>query len=88
VRTTSAKLVQYPGHAEWTELFELPQDRYETNNLVNQPGSRRLHDQLLAEFERQVEATGYHEPALADKPGAAGDAPGAGKDKKKMRQQP
>ena len=35
----------------------------------------------------QVKATGYHEPTFADKPVAAGDAPGAVKDKKKKLHQ-
>ena len=34
VRTDTAKLIKYPGHDEWTELFDLAADPYETKNLV------------------------------------------------------
>src|SRR5262249_10601842 len=34
VRTDTAKLVKYPGHDDWTELFDLKSDPYETKNLV------------------------------------------------------
>ena len=69
VRTASAKLIQYPGHDEWTELFDLAVDPYETNNLINVDSRKKSRDQLQAEFLQQVKATGYHVPAYADKPG-------------------
>ena len=37
VRTETAKLVRYPGHDEWTEVFDLMADPYELKNLVADP---------------------------------------------------
>lgn len=34
VRTTSHKLITYPGHDDWTEVFDLENDPYETRNVV------------------------------------------------------
>lgn len=70
VRTPAAKLIKYPGHEEWTELFDLVNDPYETRNLARDPQHARLRVQMHAEFERQVAATGYHIPSYAEKPGS------------------
>jgi len=40
VRTETAKLIRYPGHDEWTELFDLAADPCETRNLVKDPAGR------------------------------------------------
>jgi arylsulfatase A-like enzyme len=66
VRTTSAKLVKYPGHAEWTEVFDLAVDPYELKNLAADPAATA---KLSAEFDAQVKAVNYAVPANADKPG-------------------
>ncbi len=42
VRTDAAKLIKYPGHDEWTELFDLKNDPYETRNLAHDPASAAL----------------------------------------------
>lgn len=65
VRTTDAKLVSYPGHPEWTEVFDLDADRYELKNLAASPSPT---DQLRAELEIQVNAVNYAVPSGADKP--------------------
>lgn len=83
IRTTTGKLVKYPGHPEWTELFDLPSDRYETKNLIGSTSANELRQQLMKEFDQQVKATGYHEPAGADRPGAADDSKAKSKKKKK-----
>jgi arylsulfatase A-like enzyme len=86
VRTTTAKLIKYPGHDEWTELFDLAQDPYETKNLAGDPKHRELLARLSAEFDAQVKATGYVMPAYADQPGEAPapvEAKKKGKEKKK-----
>jgi arylsulfatase A-like enzyme len=66
VRTTNAKLIEYPGHPEWTEVFDLAADSYETKNLAKDAARQSL---LAAELAAQVKSTGYHVPAHADKPG-------------------
>jgi arylsulfatase A-like enzyme len=66
VRTTSAKLVKYPGHEEWTEMFDLQKDPYEINNIYNDPNHLELRKKLEAEYEQQVAATGYRIPDFAD----------------------
>jgi arylsulfatase A-like enzyme len=48
VRTRTHKLITYPGHDEWTELFDLQNDPYETKNLVS-------HKDLLADLRREFD---------------------------------
>lgn len=79
VRTATAKIIKYPGHDEWTELFDLARDPYEAKNLVNDSQHRDLLARMNAEFDAQVKATGYHIPDYADKPGAVAPAPEAKK---------
>jgi arylsulfatase A-like enzyme len=55
VRTERAKLITYPGHPEWTELFDLAADPYETKNLMNDPAKAKLRRDLEAEFYKQAE---------------------------------
>ena len=82
VRTATAKLIKYPGHDQWTELFELTTDPYETKNLVKDPAHQDLLAKMNAEFDRAAKAADFRIPDYADKPG---DAPArkAGKGKKK-----
>jgi arylsulfatase A-like enzyme len=85
VRTTTAKLIKYPGHDEWTELFDLAVDPYETKNLVRDPAHRNLLARMTAEFEREAKAVEYRVPDYADKPEAGSPPPAvkkAGKGKK------
>jgi arylsulfatase A-like enzyme len=58
VRTTNAKLVLYPGHPEWSEMFDLGADPYETNNLYALPEYASLRSSLRAEFDRLADETG------------------------------
>jgi arylsulfatase A-like enzyme len=77
VRTETAKLIRYPGHDEWTELFDLATDSYELKNLWNQPDAAELRQKMEAEYERQKAAIGFRVPEFADKPEeqAAGPQP-------------
>lgn len=68
VRTENAKLVKYPGHDEWTELFDLSADPYETKNLIANPEYKDLLARMTAEFDRQTKAEDYRVPEYADKP--------------------
>lgn len=51
-RTTTAKLITYPGHEEWTEVFELESDPYETRNLIGAGEVGGLQAELAAEHAR------------------------------------
>jgi len=73
LRTQDAKLIKYPGHDEWTELFDLAKDPYEIKNLVSDPKQKKLLDKMTAEFEKQVKATSYAVPENADKPGSVNE---------------
>jgi arylsulfatase A-like enzyme len=59
VRTTTHKLITYPGHDEWTELFNLRDDPYETRNLVS---DKALLEKLRRTFEEQAKAVAFRMP--------------------------
>ena len=65
VRTPSAKLVKYPGHDEWTELFDLSSDPHEINNLAKDPAHRSLLGDMETELSRQIQLVNYHVPVDA-----------------------
>jgi len=67
VRTDDAKLIRYPGHDDWTEVFDLKADPYETRNVAKDPARQELRRRLEAEFERQKEAADFRVPPYADK---------------------
>lgn len=70
VRTETAKLIRYPGHPEWTELFDLRADPFEIKNLWAEPDAARLRKELDAEYERQSAAVEFRIPDFADQPTA------------------
>jgi N-acetylglucosamine-6-sulfatase len=74
VRTKTAKLIKYPGHEDWTELFDLANDPYETKNLVAEPEHNAFLAHMNDELEKQVKATGFLVPDYADRRKAAGGA--------------
>jgi arylsulfatase A-like enzyme len=67
VRTESGKLVQYPGHADWTEAFDLKRDPYETNNVAADSGHSKFRQGLNAELERESKNAQFRLPDYADK---------------------
>jgi arylsulfatase A-like enzyme len=79
VRTANSKIVKYPAHPEWTEVFDLAVDPYELNNLASNPAATA---KLSAELDAQIKATNYAEPPGMDKPGQP-----AAKAKKKAKTQ-
>lgn len=79
VRTNTAKLIKYPGHEDWTELFDLKADPYEMKNLAKEAGHKQLLAELQAEYDRQAKAIAFAIPASADRAETAppeGAAPG------------
>ena len=68
VRTNSAKLVKYPQHEEWTELFDLKADPYEVKNLINDPAHTELRQQMEALYLKEAQAIGFQIPTFADDP--------------------
>ncbi|MBA4015625.1 MAG: hypothetical protein C0483_00405 [Pirellula sp.] len=66
VRTETAKLIRYPGHDDWTEMFDLQADPYETKNLYADASHAELRRALEAEYEKQAKAVDYHVPKFAD----------------------
>jgi arylsulfatase A-like enzyme len=83
VRTTTHKLITYPGHKDWTEVFDLKRDPYETKNLAT--SNAALAAQLQRQMDQLAKAaefrwpTGYN--ANGDAPAPAAKAK-AGKKKK------
>jgi arylsulfatase A-like enzyme len=75
VRTADAKLIKYPGHDEWTEVFDLKADPFETRNLAKTPEAAELRARLEAEYDRQAKALDFRIPDFADKPPADGSLP-------------
>jgi arylsulfatase A-like enzyme len=69
VRTASAKLIKYPGHDDWSELFDLQADPYEMKNQANDPAHKKLREAMEEEFAKQQKAAGFKVPDYADKPG-------------------
>lgn len=68
VRTASAKLIKYPDHPEWTELFDLQADPYETRNLITDPAAADLKARMEELYENESKAVGFRIPEFADKP--------------------
>jgi arylsulfatase A-like enzyme len=83
VRTADAKLIKYPGHEEWTEVFDLKADPYEVKNLAGDPTYADLRQKLEAEYVKQAKAIDFAIPEFADKPPAGGETAAKKKTAKK-----
>jgi arylsulfatase A-like enzyme len=59
VRTDTEKLITYPGHEEWTEVFDLANDPYETTNLASDKDRRQ---KLRQTFEAETVAVKFRMP--------------------------
>lgn len=86
VRTKTAKLIKYPGHDDWTEVFDLQADPYETKNLASDPARLDLRKSLEAEYEKQSKAIDFRIPVFADVPPADGSLPGPASKNAKKKQ--
>lgn len=62
VRTANTKIVKYPGHPEWTEVFDLAVDPYEIKNLA---GDNAATTKLSTELDAQMKAMQYAVPPKA-----------------------
>jgi arylsulfatase A-like enzyme len=56
IRTATEKLIKYPGHEEWTEVFDVVLDPYELKNKVSDPA---VTSRLATELEAQMKAMHY-----------------------------
>lgn len=63
VRTATHKLLKYRDRPEWTELFDLAADPYETKNLAADPRHDELRQKLEKEHDRLAKELGYAVPA-------------------------
>jgi len=70
IRSGDSKLVKYPGHEDWTEMFDLKSDHYEIHNLANDPNRQSKRSDMESELRSQKEVVHYRVPANADKPNA------------------
>jgi arylsulfatase A-like enzyme len=61
LRTTTHKLITYPAHDEWTEVFDLTKDPFEIRNLV---GNSELLTELRSKLDEQLKATKFQMPEL------------------------
>jgi N-acetylglucosamine-6-sulfatase len=60
VRTESHKLITYPGHTAWTELFDLRADAYEIRNLVGTGASQdKMLSSMCALLQQMLAETDY-----------------------------
>ena len=62
VRTTTHKLLKYRNRPEWTELFDLTADPFETKNLFNDPRHAGVRAQLEKEHDRLAKELDYTVP--------------------------
>jgi arylsulfatase A-like enzyme len=63
VRTRTHKLLRYRDHPEWTEIFDLKADPYETKNLFNDAGHSAVRTELEKEHDRLAKELAYTIPA-------------------------
>jgi len=60
LRTTTHKLTTYPGHKDWTEVFDLKKDPYEVSNLAS--SKPELVAQLQRQFDQEAKAVAFRWP--------------------------
>lgn len=65
LRTPTHKLIKYPNHPAWTEVFDLAADPYETRNLA---ADAALTTRLDAELTALMKTVGYTVPPNANQP--------------------
>jgi arylsulfatase A-like enzyme len=88
VRTDTSKLITYPNHPEWTEMFKLDSDPYEIHNLAGDPDQKELLDQLQTELDRLKDTVAYVVPGDSDKDTYVEDAERDEKNPRHPRENP
>lgn len=73
VRTDTHKLITYPGHDEWTEVFDLVHDPFEMKNLVSDPV---LVKELRATFDGASKTVKFTMPKIPTGPAKPAGANG------------
>ncbi|MDR1271044.1 MAG: sulfatase, partial [Planctomycetaceae bacterium] len=72
VRTLDAKLIRYALkkgiQEDWSELFDLKNDPYETKNLYNNSDYTELREKMETEYNRLKEEISYEIPDYVDRP--------------------
>jgi hypothetical protein len=66
LRRGGYKLVRYPGHSAWDELFDFTADPSEIRNLIHDPGSQGILTQLSTALSNEKTAVKYRVPPYAD----------------------
>jgi arylsulfatase A-like enzyme len=70
LRTKDKKLIEYPGHPDWTEVYDLAADPFEMKNLARDESSAALVKSLKAKHDEERQRVGFTIPTTADVPPA------------------
>lgn len=70
LRTKDKKIIEYPGHPEWTEVYDLAADPFEMKNLAKDEASAALVKSLKSKHDEERQRVGFTVPATADVPPA------------------
>lgn len=81
LRTTTDKIIIYPGHEEWNEIYEVAKDPYEMTNQFNNPDRVELKKQLLSELDRLKKETLFQIPTNVDPDNFGKETPKDGKNR-------
>lgn len=79
LRTLDDKIITYPGHPGWTEVYEVTQDPYELTNQHDNPDKAELKKKLLEELERLKRETQFRIPENIDEDRFGKEKPKAAK---------
>ena len=67
IRTADGKLVSYPNHPAWLQLFDLKADPFETTNQANNPSYATLQSTLQNGLNTAKTNFAYVYPSYADR---------------------
>jgi arylsulfatase A-like enzyme len=68
LRTTDKKRIEYPGHPDWTEAYDLAADPFEMKNLAKDQASASLVKSLKSKLDEERQRVGFRIPPTADVP--------------------